>query len=51
VLLNLSPSGTKPVSNKKANESSPVEKDFEAAVAKIKKLWGGRKTRKLSKKQ
>lgn len=34
----------------KADEPSPVEKDFEEAVAKIKKLAGGRKTKKLSKK-
>lgn len=34
----------------KANEPSPVEKDFEEAVTKIKKLAGGRKTKKLSKK-
>lgn len=35
----------------KANEPSPVEKDFEEAVAKIKKLAGGSKTKKLSKKK
>lgn len=35
----------------KANEPSPVEKDFEEAVAKIKKLAGGRRTKKLSKKK
>ncbi|MGH7491946.1 MAG: virulence RhuM family protein [bacterium] len=35
----------------KANEPSPVEKDFEEAVAKIKKLAGGRKNRKLPKKK
>lgn len=34
-----------------ADEPSPVEKDFEEAVAKIKKLAGGRKTRKLPKKK
>ncbi len=35
----------------KADEPSPVEKDFEEAVAKIKKLTGGRKSKKSPKKK
>jgi len=35
----------------KADEPSPVERDFEEALNKEKKLTGGRKTKKISRKK